>query len=96
MKKAILLIGCLSLLTVGIISVSCSKDDEWKGCKCTYWYDGESESEAITTADLADLKAATGINIKSCAELEDFWYEYEELLENEIGIDLDRVDCVDL
>ncbi|MDR0420000.1 MAG: hypothetical protein LBH30_00890 [Prevotellaceae bacterium] len=74
MKKIILLIGCLSLLTVGIISVSCSKDDEWEGCKCTLYYeDGDTDTNDITAQDLE------GSGIKSCAELEDFIIdEYDE------------------
>jgi hypothetical protein len=63
MKKSILLVACLSLLTIGAISVSCSKDDEWKGCSCTIDYgDGDVETETATAATLK----AEGIN--SCAE----------------------------
>ncbi|MDR0754342.1 MAG: hypothetical protein LBF04_03025 [Prevotellaceae bacterium] len=89
MKKAILLIGCLSLLTVGIISVSCSKDDEWKGCSCSYYYNGEKETETVTVADIKE--AGLESYIKSCAELEDFAYEYEEFFG-----DFENLRCVDL
>jgi hypothetical protein len=64
MKKSILLVACVTLLTVGAISVSCSKDDEWKGCRCTYIYDGEPDSESISAAELKEE------NVNSCAEYE--------------------------
>ncbi|MDR1347917.1 MAG: hypothetical protein LBJ63_05740 [Prevotellaceae bacterium] len=85
MKKVILLIGCLSLLTAGIISVSCSKDDEWKGCKCTLTYAGETETE---TASAEELKAE-GIN--SCSQA-------QKLMETvfEDDEDFESVKCVDL
>ena len=59
MKKSILLVVCLGFLAVGAISVSCSKDDEWKGCRCTY----EGETEEITAAEAKE----EGYN--SCAEI---------------------------
>ena len=62
MKKVFLLAGCLSLLAVGIIGVSCSKDEEWKGCRCTFEFDGEKETETITAAEAKE----EGWN--SCAE----------------------------
>ncbi|MDR1552885.1 MAG: hypothetical protein LBS69_05425 [Prevotellaceae bacterium] len=89
MKKIILLIGCLSLLAVGIISVSCSKDDEWNGCKCTYKYEGETETETITLADLKEYELDS--YIKSCSQMEDFFDEYDEYFG-----EIDNVKCVDL
>ncbi|MDR2293436.1 MAG: hypothetical protein LBE11_08205 [Prevotellaceae bacterium] len=90
MKKLILLIGCLSLLTVGIISVSCSKDDdEWKGCSCSYYYDGEKETETITVADIKEFGFES--YIKTCAELENFAYEHAEFFG-----DIENLRCVNL
>jgi len=46
MKKTILLVGCLTVLTIGIISISCKKDkdkNEAKGCICTSKYGEDSE-----------------------------------------------------
>jgi ABC-type glycerol-3-phosphate transport system substrate-binding protein len=59
MKKSILLVGCLILLAVGVVSVSCSKDDDWKGCRCTL------DGETITIT--AEEAKAEGYN--SCAEI---------------------------
>jgi hypothetical protein len=61
MKKSILLVACLSLLTIGAISVSCSKDDDWNGCRCTF----EGETEDISASEAK----AEGYN--SCAEIEE-------------------------
>ena len=92
MKKVFLLAGCLSLLAVGIIGVSCKKDEakeepkeeakkEWKGCICTLEYDGERETHTFTAAELKE----EGLN--SCAETQ------RELRE---WADADRVTCTDL
>jgi hypothetical protein len=64
MKKSILLVACLSLLVIGAISVSCSKDKETsKGCKCIYYYDGESETQNVSASRLKEE------GFSSCAEL---------------------------
>jgi hypothetical protein len=64
MKKSILLVACLILLTVGAISVSCSKDKEWKGCRCTYYEDGEKGTHTESASKLKEE------GIESCAELQ--------------------------
>jgi len=46
MKKTFLLIGCLLLLAIGVISVSCKKEEKSKGCTCTFKYQGEPIPEA--------------------------------------------------
>jgi hypothetical protein len=76
MKKSILLVACVTLLTVGAISVSCSKDDDWKGCRCTFTYaDG---GQGTHTESAAELKEH-GIN--SCAEYKE-WTEEDSYLSN--------------
>jgi len=50
MKKTFLLIGCAVLLAIGIVSISCKKDEKKKTnggggggdgkCTCTYTYNG--------------------------------------------------------
>jgi hypothetical protein len=75
MKKSILLVACVTLLTVGAISVSCSKDDEWKGCKCTYTENGNQYTD---TASAEELKEE---DISSCAEREE-WLDDEPSLSN--------------
>jgi hypothetical protein len=61
MKRHILLAGCLSLLVIGIISVSCSKDDdkkEWKGCSCrVIWDDGDEERESLSPSEVKEQGA---------------------------------------
>jgi hypothetical protein len=70
MKKIILLAGCFSLFAVAAIGISCSKDEEWKGCKCTYTYDGEKETDSATAEELKEE------DITSCAELKRYLIEY--------------------
>jgi len=62
MKKVILLLGCLGLLTVGILGVSCKKDkddkkDGSKGCVCTERYEGESEKFEYTPEEMEEYDA---------------------------------------
>lgn len=87
MKKLILLVGCLSLLTIGAISVSCSKDDDWKGCHCTASYQGvQVFAEDVSAEDLKEE------GISSCAEAEAYASEY---VEEEVGEGVD-VTCTNL
>ena len=58
MKKMLLLTGCLTLLILGIASISCKK--EWKGCICT----GQGWSETIS-AELAEKE----LKAKDCKSL---------------------------
>jgi len=53
MKKVMLLTGCLSLMAVGVISVSCNKDEkkEWKGCTCTLMEDSYRDTIIVTAAE---------------------------------------------
>ncbi|MCL2040597.1 MAG: hypothetical protein FWG84_00975 [Bacteroidales bacterium] len=72
MKKVILLLGCLGLLTVGILGVSCKKDDDkkdnFKGCSCTLRYaDGDKSTEIITPADAQEF------GITSCKKFQELW-----------------------
>jgi hypothetical protein len=73
MKKSILLVACVTLLTVGAISVSCSKDDDWKGCNCTYIWHGEEEQDKSSAEE---IKEYTDGEVNSCAELEE-WLRVE-------------------
>jgi len=63
MKKIVLLAGCLSILIVGFINVSCAK---WNGCQCTYTYqDGSVDSEKISAEEVKDQ-----YGVKNCSALE--------------------------
>jgi len=72
MKKVFLFVGCISLLTVSIASISCKKDkDEWKGCLCTYAYGGSQ------TYSADEAKIQYGVN--NCSELSSkLTYYYSE------------------
>ena len=64
MKKTILLIGCFCLLTMGIISISCS--GKWNGCGCTYVYsDGSTNFERISAEEVKEE-----YGVKNCSALE--------------------------
>jgi len=66
MKKLILLLGSLSILTIGFVSTSCSNDDdEWQGCMCRFTeQDGFSGTDRLTASEMRSY----GFN--SCAELQ--------------------------
>jgi hypothetical protein len=87
MKKSILLVVCLGFLAVGAISVSCSKDDEWKGCHCTASYQGvQVFAEDVTAEELKED------GITSCAEAAALASEY---VEEELGESV-NVTCTNL
>jgi len=80
MKKSVfLLIGCLCLLTAGIVSVSCS--DKGEGCTCTYTQNGADRAESFTFDELrADAAAAQKpLLISNCDDAK------KELLKNLAG-----------
>ena len=61
MKKRILVAACFSLLAIGMINIACSKEDEWKGCRCTTKYQPHPDDISAEV-----LKREFGIN--SCSE----------------------------
>ena len=70
MKKTFLLIGCMVVLALGIISISCkkeeSKNEDSKNkvvCTCTFKYEGNVSDPVDATQN--DLKEA---GAKSCNE----------------------------
>ena len=100
MKKVILLAGCLSLLVVGAISVSCKKDnDKWEGCKCNItieivWLSVSATESDSWTNTAAELKER-GIN--RCAALQaEVREELEEIEDEEITVIVSSLSCVNL
>lgn len=70
MKKIILLVGCLSLLAVGMLSVACSKEKD-KGCRCIAKVLGQVvDDEDFSAEDLKEM------NVSNCSQLEDLMNEY--------------------
>ena len=66
MKKVFLLAGCLSLLIVGIVNVSCSKE-EWKGCTCTVTNAGnQNGTKSFSASQIRDVDP----NVNTCNELQ--------------------------
>jgi hypothetical protein len=65
--KMYLIVSVISVLSLGLFIVSCSKDDDDKTCTCTVWEeDGSKQTDSIS---LEDAKKDYGVN--SCAALED-------------------------
>jgi hypothetical protein len=60
----------MMISTATIIS-SCSKDEEWKGCTCSYTYNGERETETVSATELIE----EGIN--NCAQAKLYLAEYD-------------------
>ena len=94
MKKYILLTSCLFLLIIGIIGISCKKEDskdngsskKWKGCSCTVkYYDGDSETDEFSAEDIKD---EFGSSVKSCKDLEKAFKEEDD--------DIKSITCKDL
>ena len=83
MKKTILLLGCLSLLTLGLVSVSCNKEEEWKGCRCTLSGSWGSETKSFAAQEVR----AEGLN--SCSALE------SDIRRNELSPG-ERISCSNL
>jgi len=81
MKKTFLLLGCLTLLTVGIITISCKKDKKdsasGKGCTCKgYDDDGDHYVDTWTAEDLKEE------GLSSCGEIRTKYPEYYECKSN--------------
>ena len=75
MKKTFLLIGCLLLLGIGVIGISCKKDDKNDknkvACTCTLKYDSQViGNEDATNGDLKEMGA------KNCEEFADAVIDY--------------------
>ena len=86
MKKVVLLAGCLSLLAVGIIGVSCSKDKkEWKGCACRIVEDDGNE----ILDQLSASEVRTEWAVDNCDRL-------ATMIRREWGSDAKSVNCTDL
>lgn len=84
-KKIFLLIGCFALLTMGIVGISCKKEEkkEWKGCTCTAKFDdGDKETNTWSAAELKEE------GISSCSQLK------KEILSDED--DIVSLTCSDL
>ena len=64
MKKVFLLTGCLSLLTVAVVCVSCGKLFEDDDCSCEIKYAGITKTETISSSMAQD-----GYGAYSCSSL---------------------------
>ena len=83
MKKVFLLAGCLSLLAIGIFTVSCKKDEkEWKGCTCTAVEGTYRYTFTVTAAEAREFGAENCGTVRAYTLLAD--------------PDLDSVTCTDL
>ena len=79
MKKGFLLIGCLCLLAVSIVNISCKKDEEWKGCSCTQVdYDGYRSSYTVTAAEAKQYGAESCGTVAGMQKM----YDYEAMTVN--------------
>ena len=71
MKKGFLLIAVLGFLVAGLVSVSCSKDDDggnWKGCSCKAIFMGVTEDLGKLSAE--EIKEELGSKVKNCTDVQ--------------------------
>ena len=86
MKKRVLLVGCLGLLLMSVVAVSCEKDKEeaWKGCACrVIWNDGDEERESLSPTEVKEFGA------DNCDRL-------VTILKRDADSDISSIYCTDL
>ena len=73
MKKTFLLIGCLLLLGIGVIGISCKKESKG-GCTCSAKYEGQTIPDSTFKISAADTEGY------SCSEITKETNEYIQTL----------------
>ena len=62
MKKQFFLVGAIAIFGLSAFLVSCSKEDEWKGCTCTQIDDDGYRDKFTVSASEAKQYGATNCN----------------------------------
>ena len=88
MKKGFLLVASLALLGIGLVGVSCSKDDDdkggakWKGCRCSSTVEGIPFSIDFPAEEIKPITSCSVLQAGVNAELEEDGEDYRVTCKN--------------